>query len=261
MSVWLHTLAVPVVGPLGVVEGEAGALAAAEPELARDRRSGRRSGPREKRGPARRRPRMRPLHRRHRSNRGWTNPYSGRGTYSRDNSTSPSTHVARRSRRCGAPLPSSCPRFPSPMARASVSATVPVGVWKVVSKTMVRSRYRRVTCVALGSPDRPVARFVTEKATEKRRAVEAWEAQPVDRPVPAHQRSAVPIRKKRIVGYEGSCSCELLRSCHAGSVAPRASTHLSSPREVGREAGESSLPHRVGCRATSDRRPRHQVGR
>ena len=74
------------------------------------------------------------------SSRGWTSPYSGRGTYSRDNSTSPSTHVARRSRRCGASLPSSCPRLPSPMARASVMVTVPVGVRKVVSSTMVRSR-------------------------------------------------------------------------------------------------------------------------
>jgi hypothetical protein len=36
--------------------------------------------------------------------------------------------------------PRSCPRLPSPMARASVIATVPVGVAKVVSNTMVRSR-------------------------------------------------------------------------------------------------------------------------
>ena len=50
----------------------------------------------------------------------------------------------------------------------------------------------------------------TEKATEDRRAVEAREAQPVDRTVTTHQRSAVPIRKERIVGYGGSCSCELL---------------------------------------------------
>ncbi len=86
------------------------------------------------------------------SSRGWTSPYSGRGTYSRDNSTSPSTHVARRSRRCGALRPSSCPRLPSPMARASVITTVPVGVRKVVSNTIVRSRYRRVTWVALVAP-------------------------------------------------------------------------------------------------------------
>ena len=35
-------------------------------------------------------------------------------------------------------------------------------------------------------PDRPVASFLAEKATEDRGAVEAREAQPVDRPLPAH---------------------------------------------------------------------------
>ena len=53
----------------------------------------------------------------------------------------------------------------------------------------------------VGDPDRPVTCFVAQETTEDRGAVEAWEAQPVDRPVPAHQRSAVPIRKEGIVGY------------------------------------------------------------
>ncbi len=49
-------------------------------------------------------------------------------------------------------------------------------------------------------PDRPVAGCVTEQATEDRGTVEAGEAQPVDRSVPAHQCRAVSIRKERIVG-------------------------------------------------------------
>ena len=51
--------------------------------------------------------------------------------------------------------------------------------------------------------DRPMVCSVDEEATEDRRAVEAREAQSVDRTVMAHQRSAVPIRKKRRVGYGG----------------------------------------------------------
>ena len=71
-------------------------------------------------------------------------------------------------------------------------------------------------------PDRPVAGLVTEEATEDRRAVEAGEAQPVDRSVPAHQRRAVPIRKQRIVGYRGrahvSSSTVIRRERHDGQA-------------------------------------------
>ena len=66
-------------------------------------------------------------------------------------------------------------------------------------------------------PDRPVAGFVTEEATEDGRAVEAWEAQPVDRPVPAHQRRAVPIREERIVGYRGRAHASSFARGSAGS--------------------------------------------
>ena len=52
----------------------------------------------------------------------------------------------------------------------------------------------------IGGPDRPVTGVVAEEATEDRRAVEAWEAQPVDGAVPAHQRGAVAVRKEGIVG-------------------------------------------------------------
>ena len=79
--------------------------------------------------------------------------------------------------------------------------TVRVGVRSVVSNTIVRSRYRRVTWVALW-PGRPVAGFVIEEATEDRGAVEPREAhQSID--PHGYQRSAVPIRKERIVGYGG----------------------------------------------------------
>ena len=63
-----------------------------------------------------------------------------------------------------------------------------------------------------------MAGFVTEEATEDRRAVEAGEAQPVDRPVPAHQRSAVPIREERIVGYGGRAHVSSFARASAGSV-------------------------------------------
>ena len=65
-------------------------------------------------------------------------------------------------------------------------------------------------------PDRPVASLVTEEATEDRGAVEAGEAQPVDRPVPAHQRRAVPIRKERIVGYRGRAHVSSFARASAG---------------------------------------------
>ena len=75
------------------------------------------------------------------SSSGWTSPYSGRGTYSSDNSTSPSVHVARRSRRCGAPLPSCVAAVAfAYRQRVELTSDVPVGVRKVVSNTMVRSR-------------------------------------------------------------------------------------------------------------------------
>ena len=62
------------------------------------------------------------------SSKGNTRPYSGRGTYSRSISTSPELHVTCRSRRCGASLPRSCPRLPSPIANASTTTAVPVAV-------------------------------------------------------------------------------------------------------------------------------------
>ena len=80
-------------------------------------------------------------------------------------------------------------------------------------------------------PDRPVASFVTEKATEDRRAVEAREAQPVDRPAPAHQRSAVPIRKERIFGYGGRTHVSSFARTCAGPVIGRAG-EASGPRPL-----------------------------
>ena len=87
-------------------------------------------------------------------------------------------------------------------------------------------------CGARG-PDRPVASFVTEEATEDRRAVEAGEAQPVDRPVPAHQRRAVPIRKERIVGYRGRAHVSSFARTSAGSVSGSSDEAAGPPIVVG----------------------------
>ena len=60
------------------------------------------------------------------------------------------------------------------------------------------AHFRRV-----GGPEEPVPGVLVEEATEGRGAVEPWEAEPVDRPIPTDQRSAVPIRQERIVSYGG----------------------------------------------------------
>src|SRR6266508_580895 len=62
-------------------------------------------------------------------------------------------------------MPRAWPWLSVPVAKASVSTTVPVGVWKVVSSTRVRSRYRRLVvyspagridqCPAASSSSRP----------------------------------------------------------------------------------------------------------
>ncbi len=117
-----------------------------------------------------------------------------------------------------------------------------------------------------GGPDRPVASFVAEDAAEDRRAVEAGEAQPVDRPVPAHQRSAVPIRKEPIVGYRGRAHVSSSARTSAGSASgsfgeargpvhavgvravSRAGSAYLTPKDQGREAvllGVSSRSHRA----------------
>ena len=190
------------VGPLGVVQGEAGALAAAELELARGRRSV--DGQGHGRGEDQH---VGATERGHstvdRIEQGMDQPVlgprdvlQGQLDFSID-AGRPSQQKMWRS------LPSACPRLPSPMASASVTATVPVGVRKVVSKHHGAVQVAAGHLCGARRPDRPVAGFVTEKATENRWAVEAGEAQPVDRPVPAHQRSAVPIREKRIVGHRG----------------------------------------------------------
>ena len=48
-------------------------------------------------------------------------------------------------------------------------------------------------------PHRPVARRLAQQPSEDRRAVEARAAQPVDRPVQAHQRRTVPVRQQGVI--------------------------------------------------------------
>ena len=62
-----------------------------------------------------------------------------------------------------------------------------------------------------------MARLVTQEAAENRWAVEAREAQPVDRSVPADKRGAVPIRKERIVGYWDRAHVSSFARTSAGS--------------------------------------------
>ena len=186
------------------------------------------------------------------SSRGWTSPYSGRGTYSRDSSTSPSTQVARRSRRCGASLPSSCPRLPSPMARASVigdrarrraegglqhhgAVQVAAGhfVWRSwPGSTSGRLRHRggdrRSTgCRSVGS--------TTSRSTRP--------GSPAPRcadPKGAHSR------------LWGSCSCELLRPYIRGigiwpaPVKPSALSSRGFPNAYRVSAGSRLIPTRWG---------------
>src|SRR4051812_8025859 len=59
-------------------------------------------------------------------------------------STAPLVQVRVRINTCGAFLPSWCPSLPGPAVSASVRTTVPEGVSKVVSRTMVSSTYRRL---------------------------------------------------------------------------------------------------------------------
>ena len=95
-------------------------------------------------------------------------------------------------------------------------------------------------CGARG-PDRPVAGLVTEEATEDRRAVEAGEAQPVDRPVPAHQRGAVPIRKERIVGYGGRAHVSSFARTSAGSASGSSGERRTHAIRSGRRGVDSHV--------------------
>ena len=199
---WLHTLAVSVVGPLVVVQGESGPLALRERQLGRDGRpvdgQGRRARQDQHVGAAGRghAPVHRVEQREHQA-------VLGTRHVLQRHSTSPSVQVTCRSRRCGASRPSSWPRLPSPVASASTTVTVPVGA------PVRRLQHHGAIQVASGHrggarrPDRPVAGLFVEEPSEDRRAVEAGEAQPVDRALAAHQRSTVPIRKECVVGYGG----------------------------------------------------------
>ena len=61
-------------------------------------------------------------------------------------------------------------------------------------------------------PDREVARGVVEDPAEHRRAVETWEAQPVDRAVAADERGGTAVGEQRVVGD---------RRIHAATVLTR----------------------------------------
>ena len=101
-----------------------------------------------------------------------------------------------------------------------------------------------------GGPDRPVAGLVTEEATEDRWAVEAGEAQPVDRPVPAHQRSAVPIREECIVGYWDRAHVSSFARTSAGSVSGSSGECLGS-RPLWRALVDVATPQFCRRRLTS----------
>ncbi len=101
-----------------------------------------------------------------------------------------------------------------------------------------------------GGPDRPVAGLVIEEATEDRWAVEAGEAQPVDRTVPAHQRSAVPIREERIVGY-GDCAHVSSFACTSAGSESGSSGAASVPPIV---AGPRGRRHAVDLPAPASPR-------
>ena len=202
ISDWLHALACARLGPLGVVEGETRALPAAELELARDRRlidgQGHRRGDDQNVGaPERGQSTVDGVE------QGMDQPVLG--AWDVLQAQLDFSFNARRT-----------PQQKMRCILAELMAPVAVAHGQGVDDGD-RARRRAGgglqhhgavqvpaghSCGARG-PDRPVASFVAEEATEDRRAVEAGEAQPVDRPVPAYQRSAVSIRKEGIVGYGG----------------------------------------------------------
>ena len=93
-----------------------------------------------------------------------------------------------------------------------------------------------------GGPDRPVAGFLPEEATEDRGAVETWEAKPVDRSVSAHQRGAVPVREKGIVGYRGRAHVSSLTTRCARSTSDRSDERKDQP-DLGRRSALQTGHH------------------
>ncbi len=108
-----------------------------------------------------------------------------------------------RSMRCGAPLPEVVPAVALPHRQRVDDDCGPGG------RAVGRLQHHGAIHIATGDfdgaarPHRPVARLLTQQPAEHRRAVETRAAQPVDRPVPAHQRGTVPIGQQRVVGDRG----------------------------------------------------------
>ena len=125
--------------------------------------------------------------------------------------------VARRRRRCGAPLAEFMPTITvahgqgvgdgDDTRRGVEGGLQHHGAFQVATSHVCGVR----------DPDRPIASFVTEEATEDRWAVEAWESTTsrLTRPGSPAQRCADP--RGAHSRLSGSCPCELLRTS-AGPV-------------------------------------------
>ena len=168
------------------------------------------------------------------SSSGSTRPYSGRGAYS-----SVDLDLAARARH----LPQ------QEMGRVPAQVVAPVALAhgqrvdddrRPGGRAVGRLQHHRAIHVATGDragarrPQRPVARLLAQQPSEDRRAVEAREAQPVDRAVPAHQRRAVPIRQQGVVADRGWWSSS---SSSAREVSRGRRTDIVAGSRQGRTGG------------------------
>ena len=119
------------------------------------------------------------------SSSGETRPYSGRGSYTSSRSTDPSTPLTRRSRAPTTPAPSTVSTFVAPDGQRVGQRHRPArgGERGLQHQRVMHVLAARLVRRGTDGSDRPEPGRIVEEAAEHGRAVEAGEAQPVDRSV------------------------------------------------------------------------------